>query len=51
MSLFTRWIEVKCQAIHHGKTCGKVHVHAVPGSKVRFRCHRCKTLQVIDVTG
>jgi hypothetical protein len=30
MSLFTRWIEVKCQAIHHGKTCGKVHSEVTP---------------------
>ena len=43
MSLFTRWIVVKCQK------CSKTHCEATPGAKVRWKCQRCKTWQIIDV--
>lgn len=43
MSLLTRWKVVKCAE------CGRVHCHATPGSKVRFRCKRCKVYRIVDV--
>ena len=42
MSLFTRWKTVKCQK------CNKVHCEVTPGTKVRWKCPRCRTWQIVD---
>ena len=42
MSLLVRWVAVKCQR------CDRQHCDATPGAKIRFRCKRCKTLQIVE---
>jgi len=43
VSLFATFITIKCWR------CGKVHCEATPGSRIRWRCRGCKTMQTKEV--
>ena len=38
-----RFVPVRCQV------CRKLFSYAAPGSKIQFKCPKCKTLQIAEV--
>lgn len=42
MTLIFLWVAVRCQK------CGKTHCEVERGTKVRWKCPRCRTWQIIE---